>query len=210
MAQCPLPVRGHGIRAHHGNGGGEPGNRPIFRRPDDELAALGAGQSGRPDVKPAGWNRLSKPALPKPEYSSIYELHVRDFSISDETVPARHRGTYWRSPIGAATACGTSAARSIRPEHRASAAGQRHRHDRGAPFRAGGAGLRSGRVAARQCASSKNVWPPSPSGTGSTGATTRCTTPPRKAPTPPIRRAPLAPGSSAGWCRDSTAPDCGR
>ena len=44
--------------------------------------------------KPAGWNRLAKPALPKPEYSSIYELHVRDFSISDETVPARHRGTY--------------------------------------------------------------------------------------------------------------------
>ena len=47
-----------------------------------------------PTLKPAGWNRLTKPALPKPEYSSIYELHVRDFSISDETVPARHRGTY--------------------------------------------------------------------------------------------------------------------
>ena len=45
-------------------------------------------------LKPAGWNRLSKPALPKPENSTIYELHVRDFSISDKTVPARHRGTY--------------------------------------------------------------------------------------------------------------------
>ena len=45
-------------------------------------------------LKPAGWNRLAKPALPKPEYSSIYELHVRDFSITDETVPAAHRGTY--------------------------------------------------------------------------------------------------------------------
>ncbi len=45
-------------------------------------------------LKPAGWNRLAKPALPKPEYSSIYELHVRDFSLTDETVPAAHRGTY--------------------------------------------------------------------------------------------------------------------
>jgi pullulanase-type alpha-1,6-glucosidase len=45
-------------------------------------------------LKPAGWNRLAKPVLPKPEYSSIYELHVRDFSITDETVPAAHRGTY--------------------------------------------------------------------------------------------------------------------
>jgi pullulanase-type alpha-1,6-glucosidase len=45
-------------------------------------------------LKPAGWNRLAKPALPRPEESSIYELHVRDFSITDETVPAAHRGTY--------------------------------------------------------------------------------------------------------------------
>ena len=45
-------------------------------------------------LEPAGWNRLRKPALPTPEYSTIYELHVRDFSISDETVPAAHRGTY--------------------------------------------------------------------------------------------------------------------
>ena len=47
-----------------------------------------------PALKPAGWNQLTKPVLPKPEYSSIYELHVRDFSITDETVPAAHRGTY--------------------------------------------------------------------------------------------------------------------
>ena len=45
-------------------------------------------------LKPAGWDRLRKPALPTPEYSTIYELHVRDFSVSDETVPARRRGTY--------------------------------------------------------------------------------------------------------------------
>ncbi len=45
-------------------------------------------------LRPAGWNHLVKPALPKPEYSSIYELHVRDFSIHDRTVPTAHRGTY--------------------------------------------------------------------------------------------------------------------
>jgi pullulanase-type alpha-1,6-glucosidase len=45
-------------------------------------------------LKPAGWSRLNKPRLPKPEYSTIYELHVRDFSIDDETVPAAHRGSY--------------------------------------------------------------------------------------------------------------------
>ena len=45
-------------------------------------------------LEPAGWNRLRKPALPKPEHSTIYELHVRDFSITDETVPANRRGTY--------------------------------------------------------------------------------------------------------------------
>ena len=47
-----------------------------------------------PSLKPAGWGRLAKPALPKPENSTIYELHVRDFSINDRTVPAAHRGTY--------------------------------------------------------------------------------------------------------------------
>ena len=47
-----------------------------------------------PALRPRGWNRLAKPRLPAPEYSTIYELHVRDFSISDETVPAAHRGTY--------------------------------------------------------------------------------------------------------------------
>jgi pullulanase-type alpha-1,6-glucosidase len=45
-------------------------------------------------LKPHGWDRLRKPALPKPEDSTIYELHVRDFSATDRTVPAAHRGTY--------------------------------------------------------------------------------------------------------------------
>ena len=46
------------------------------------------------ELAPRGWDRLRKPELDQPEDSTIYELHVRDFSITDETVPARERGTY--------------------------------------------------------------------------------------------------------------------
>lgn len=45
-------------------------------------------------LAPAGWAKLQKPALSKPEDLSLYELHVRDFSITDASVPAEHRGTY--------------------------------------------------------------------------------------------------------------------
>ena len=45
-------------------------------------------------LRPPGWDRLSKPGLEQSEDMTIYELHVRDFSITDETVPAGHRGTY--------------------------------------------------------------------------------------------------------------------
>jgi pullulanase-type alpha-1,6-glucosidase len=46
------------------------------------------------DLKPAGWNTLSKPALAAPEDIVLYELHVRDFSVADPTVPAADRGKY--------------------------------------------------------------------------------------------------------------------
>ncbi len=46
------------------------------------------------DLTPRGWDRLAKPRLARPEDQSIYELHVRDFSATDTTVPARHRGTF--------------------------------------------------------------------------------------------------------------------
>jgi pullulanase-type alpha-1,6-glucosidase len=45
-------------------------------------------------LKPAGWNELQKPELVEPEDSVIYELHIRDFSISDASVPQAMRGTY--------------------------------------------------------------------------------------------------------------------
>lgn len=47
-----------------------------------------------PATKPAGWDALAKPPLAAIEDASIYELHIRDFSASDSTVPAAHRGGY--------------------------------------------------------------------------------------------------------------------
>ena len=37
---------------------------------------------------------ISKPALASPTDIVLYELHIRDFSISDETVPEKDRGKY--------------------------------------------------------------------------------------------------------------------
>ncbi len=48
-----------------------------------------------PALKPAGWDTAPRPApLPAQTDMAIYELHVRDFSIGDGTVPAAHRGKY--------------------------------------------------------------------------------------------------------------------
>ena len=46
------------------------------------------------DLKPQDWDHLEKPALAVPEDIVIYELHIRDFSVSDKTVPQELRGTY--------------------------------------------------------------------------------------------------------------------
>jgi pullulanase-type alpha-1,6-glucosidase len=45
-------------------------------------------------LKPAGWDSVAKPRLDAFEDVVLYELHVRDFSITDETVPEEQRGTF--------------------------------------------------------------------------------------------------------------------
>ncbi|GIH27587.1 hypothetical protein Aph01nite_58970 [Acrocarpospora phusangensis] len=45
-------------------------------------------------LKPPGWDKLAKPAAVRQDRAIIYELHVRDFSASDSSVPAAERGTY--------------------------------------------------------------------------------------------------------------------
>lgn len=47
-----------------------------------------------PQLAPQGWQNLAKPDYGAPEDIVIYELHIRDFSISDTSVPAELRGTY--------------------------------------------------------------------------------------------------------------------
>jgi len=61
--------------------------------------ALNATKSRLTDIdadenKPAGWDEDRAPELARVNDLSIYELHVRDFSIGDATVPAQHQGTY--------------------------------------------------------------------------------------------------------------------
>lgn len=47
-----------------------------------------------PSTRPDGWEQLVKPALAAPEDIVLYELHIRDFSIQDPSVPQALRGTY--------------------------------------------------------------------------------------------------------------------
>ncbi|MBP0644995.1 hypothetical protein J8J17_24690, partial [Mycobacterium tuberculosis] len=44
--------------------------------------------------QPKQWQKAEAPVIERAVDRAIYELHIRDFSISDETVPAEERGTY--------------------------------------------------------------------------------------------------------------------
>ena len=63
---------------------------------DDVSVLLGNGDgSFAPQTRyPSGWDSLVKPSLDAAESISIYELHVRDFSAGDPSVPDALRGTY--------------------------------------------------------------------------------------------------------------------
>lgn len=47
-----------------------------------------------PALTPSGWVATPSPPLAHPVDQVIYELHVRDFSVSDKTVPAAVRGSF--------------------------------------------------------------------------------------------------------------------
>ncbi|MEU8623087.1 pullulanase-type alpha-1,6-glucosidase [Streptomyces sp. NPDC048623] len=47
-----------------------------------------------PKLAPKGWQGLKKPAAVPLRDAQIQELHIRDFSVADSTVPAADRGTY--------------------------------------------------------------------------------------------------------------------
>lgn len=45
-------------------------------------------------LAPAGWSTYTKPKAVPLRDAQIQELHVRDFSVADKTVPAKDKGTY--------------------------------------------------------------------------------------------------------------------
>ncbi|MGW3171940.1 pullulanase-type alpha-1,6-glucosidase [Streptomyces sp. NPDC001153] len=45
-------------------------------------------------LAPSGWSALRKPKAVPLKDAQIQELHIRDFSIADKTVPAKDQGTY--------------------------------------------------------------------------------------------------------------------
>lgn len=45
-------------------------------------------------TKPLGWDETGSPKLASVDDLSLYELHVREFSVRDNTVPEKYRGTY--------------------------------------------------------------------------------------------------------------------
>ena len=47
-----------------------------------------------PLTKPLSWELIAKPPLASPTDIVLYELHIRDFSISDDSVPGNDRGKY--------------------------------------------------------------------------------------------------------------------
>ena len=47
-----------------------------------------------PTLTPAGWDTLAKPELIAPEDIVIYEMHIRDFSANDASVPEDYVGTF--------------------------------------------------------------------------------------------------------------------
>lgn len=44
--------------------------------------------------RPKTWEKTKSPKIDQPVDRAIYELHIRDFSFTDETVPENERGTY--------------------------------------------------------------------------------------------------------------------
>lgn len=47
-----------------------------------------------PAVRPPLWSNTPAPRVARPVDRVVYELHVRDFSVADHSVPPEHRGTY--------------------------------------------------------------------------------------------------------------------
>ena len=160
---------------------------------------------------PELWRATPSPKLAHNVDSTIYELHVRDFSVRDKTVSEENRGSYLAF---AEDGDGTKHLKALAdgPEHRAPAADLRHRLDRGGPGPAGHTRLRPGVVRPLTARSSRPASRRCAARTPSTGATTRGTSTPPRARTRRRQRRPTVERgspSSAPWSAACTVTACG-
>ena len=126
LARRRVRVRGHRLRARRRRGRHQRRHRPVLARADRQLDALGAG-AARAAATP-GRSRRPRTRI------AIYELHIRDFSIGDTTVPrgaSRHLPRL--HPPGQRRHAAPARARRGGHDDGAPAAVQRHRDDRGGP-----------------------------------------------------------------------------
>jgi hypothetical protein len=106
-----------------------------------------------PALAPDGWDSAERPApLAAKSTWSIYELHVRDFSIGDQTVPARIAASTWPSPMRHAWHAPPACAARCRAHRHPPAAGVRHRDDPGIRLRDARSARRRGDSDAQQAA----------------------------------------------------------
>lgn len=77
-----------------------------------------------PALKPPGWDAMVKPPLAAPEDIVIYESHIRDFSVSDQTTPADRRGKY----LGFVTEASATQSDGLKHLQALAAAGLTHVH----------------------------------------------------------------------------------
>jgi pullulanase len=63
------------------------------------------------ETEPPGWDGDNSPPLKSFSDMSVYELHIRDFSVNDSTVPSAHQGMY--DAFGDQNSAGMSHLRSL-------------------------------------------------------------------------------------------------
>jgi pullulanase/glycogen debranching enzyme len=90
------------VWSRHGAGGAGAGGAIVTNTVTDPYSISLSGNSLRSMVlnlhdavtQPASWPGTLLPTAAAPTDSVLYELHIRDFSINDSSVPAGHRGRY--------------------------------------------------------------------------------------------------------------------
>ncbi len=150
LAGRALPVRRRGVRAEHGPGRDQCGDRPVLGGPDARLDALGGGGPGRSRLAAEGLafhaRTVRRPGR-RPDDLRAARARLLQLGRDRPRAPARHLRRVRREPVGRHAA--PALARRRRAHHRPPAADLRHRHDPRGP-RGPGHDRRPDRVRARR------------------------------------------------------------